>query len=222
MIRLFGDLHGNFHPFRASLDDVPADYAVIQVGDFGAWPEDHPVTKASNLDWSPPTFGRRVYWCDGNHEYFPAIDPDGDSPQEIAEDTFYVPRGAVVDIHGVRVGFLGGAESIDAHMRTEGVSWFREETLRYVQALKILDNGPVDLLVTHTPTFDMVGHISGIKDPRWNHSAKLVQAAWDALGRPPMVSGHLHDRWVLAGAAVLEIQGWIDFDPQRKCFVERG
>lgn len=177
-LAFIGDVHAKFDQLRRLFDqneDLQEAEAVIQLGDLGLWPR---------YEWVTPP--RRIYFLDGNHEYFPEL-TDIKEPQEIRENLVYVPRGTVLELAGFRVGFLGGAESPDKHLRVEGRSWFREESISYSDMLRL--EGSVDVLATHTPpahvVFSIIGHTP---DP----SSRAVEAVWDGLGRPPCFSGHMH------------------------------
>jgi hypothetical protein len=118
---------------------------------------------------------------------------------------FYVRRGARVEIQGVRHAVLGGAESIDKHLRVEGKSWWPEETPTYEDFQRFLDsiNAGVDVVVTHdapleTSTFDhgdrgvqttprtlqrLLGFIEPDKRPRrWYFGHHHAHARFDVHG----------------------------------------
>jgi len=183
MITFIGDVHAHWPILcEAVLPKIPEDHVVIQVGDIGIWPS----------VWDSISLPRKVYFIDGNHEYFPYL--NGISKvTEIRPNLFYVPRGTVMELDGRQIGFLGGAESIDKAWRTPGYDWFPEESIRYSDMIK-LSGKKVDILVAHTPPKFIVEITTNIPNPpRWiNSSAAAVEAAWELLGRPIIVSGHMH------------------------------
>ena len=183
MITFFGDIHGAWESFYYKLDKVPEDHVVIQVGDIGIWPQ----------NWEDISLPRPVYFIDGNHEYFPYLNGISEV-REIRPNLFYCPRGSVLELDGRRVGFLGGAESIDKYWRRIGISWFPEESISQADYYKALEMGSVDILVTHTPPLEIVKEVSMIEDlPGWvNLSAGMVSSVWKELGKPILVSGHMH------------------------------
>ncbi len=209
MLAFCGDWHGAFGDgidrVKPFVDEHNA--TVIQVGDFGYWPE------GPWVDFPFP-----VYWIDGNHEYFHNFDDlivAEDRPNwlvrpvkplleyteitELRKNVFYVPRGTVLELDGYLIGFLGGADSVDQIYRREGISWFREEAIRHQDINKLLDNvagRKLDILVTHTPPDDIVSIALGFKE-RYKHekyriSSRAVQGVWEALGRPYVFCGHMH------------------------------
>jgi hypothetical protein len=213
MLAFCGDWHGAFGDgidrVKPFVDEHNA--TVIQVGDFGYWP-----------DSTYPEFPFPVYWIDGNHEYFADPKPifetfhrdakrgwkvpvDELKPlleyteiTELRENMFYVPRGTVLELDGYLIGFLGGADSVDQIYRREGISWFREEAIRQQDINKLLDNvagRKLDILVTHTPPDDLVSIALGFerfRNPKYAISSRAVQGVWEALERPYVFCGHLH------------------------------
>lgn len=191
-LAFLGDIHGNLrrlHRAAAQAADAGAS-ALFQVGDCG-W----------SLRWERQDFPLPVYWIDGNHETWPALQLllDAEQPVRLSESFTYVPRGLVVDVGGIRVGCLGGASSVDAAWQRRLGVWNACETLRPAQATRLV--GPVDVLVTHTPPqvvidayFDPrdLQRFFGL-DPSWRDpSATLVERTWERLGNPPLYCGHMH------------------------------
>lgn len=188
MIAFFGDVHAKFRCWLERLATLPMDVrAVVQLGDLGVFPPG----VLPELEQLPP-LPRRVYWTDGNHEYFPAI-AHLTEPTEVRPNLVYVPRGTVLTLDGRRVLFLGGAESVDRAWRVEGVSWFREERISYVDMERAADAvsraGGVDLMATHTPPGFVIRQMLGVEP---DGSARAVELVWDRVGRPPLFCGHLH------------------------------
>jgi hypothetical protein len=205
MIRIFGDVHAKFHQFDKMLEDTPKDYAVVQVGDFGIWPNLIETDLENGFELSRP-----VYFIDGNHEHFPSFE-GVDEVTELYPNMFYVPRGTVMDLDGRKILFLGGGESPDKNMRTEGVNWFREESITYADVMKIDLDQEIDMMVTHVPPYDVVNWIfQGDTPEAWNWSSKAVQGVWEALGRPELFCGHLHFNKCALGVTVIGELSYVD------------
>lgn len=141
--------HGAAHAFAAGVTNL------IQVGDYWLYESRDARIK---VDRMLTTLGTEagldpadihLHFCDGNHEHFGTLDPDAHEPVEISEHVTYVPRGVAVTIAGRRVGFCGGAESVDRARRTPGVHWWPEERMTESQIARALATGPVDMLITH-------------------------------------------------------------------------
>lgn len=192
MITLISDLHGCLWKLHQICENVPKSDTIIQMGDFGIWPD--------AIDTDNPTMGlryipRKVYFIDGNHEHFSYIPLDAEGPTEIFNNLFYIPRGSYLKLDGRNILFLGGADSPDKKFRVEGKSWFREETITSRHINRALDHKgkPLDMMITHTPPFEVVQEIFGSDTPpEWNYSAKAVQGVWEEFGKPPLFCGHLH------------------------------
>lgn len=122
---VIGDVHGRVdslargaaHAFAAGVTTL------IQVGDYWLYGSKYARSKVDRAIASAATEAGidpgavRMYFCDGNHENFDVLDPDADEPVAISERVTYVPRGVALDIARRRVGFSGGAESIDRARR---------------------------------------------------------------------------------------------------------
>lgn len=148
MIFVTGDTHGahdldKIHPSlwpegqRLTRDD----YLVI-CGDFGAiWSGD--ARDDELLGWyeSQPW---TTLWVDGNHENYDLIDELPVSRRfggrvhtiDGCPHVIHLMRGEVFDLpvsadETVRAFVMGGAPSIDRHLRTEGVSWWPRELPDY-------------------------------------------------------------------------------------------
>lgn len=183
MITFFGDVHGHWPIFKDMLKKVPEDDIIIQVGDIGIWPS----------VWDDISLPRKVYFIEGNHEYYPYINGITEVT-EIRPNLYYCPRGTILELDGRRVAFLGGAESIDKAWRRYRVDWFPEESISLSDYHKFDNVDSVDILVAHTPPYETVMEVTQISDPpNWvNSSAKVVTEVWNNLGKPILVSGHMH------------------------------
>jgi predicted phosphodiesterase len=184
VIAFIGDVHRAFDRLMTVVETLPADIEIIvQVGDLGLRPS----------DLAPPDPGmfrmaRRMYFIGGNHDHEPWF-RGLCQPTELAPNLIYVPRGAVLLLDARRVAFLGGGDSvIDLPQRSEGVDWWREERITAEDVARLAGAGPVDILVTHTPPAPVYPLFGYRPDP----SSCEVERAWEMLGRPAVVCGHLH------------------------------
>ena len=127
-MRFIGDVHGKFEKYKKIAESAPAS---IQVGDFGA-------------GFKPiPDMGPEHRFIRGNH----------DSPEVCKSHSNWIPDG-----HSAGgIFFVGGATSIDAHSRVEGVEYWRDEELT-IQAcndvidtyeLQVQQNGAFEVIVSH-------------------------------------------------------------------------
>lgn len=184
MIAFIGDVHRAFDRLTRVVEGLPvAVETIVQVGDLGLRPS----------DLAPPNPGvlrlaRPMYFITGNHDHEPWF-RGLDAPTELAPNLIYVPRGAVLRLDARRVAFLGGGDSvIDRPQRCEGVDWWPEERVTPEDVARFAGAGPVDILVAHTPPAPVYPLFGYRPDP----SACEVERAWEMLGRPALVCGHLH------------------------------
>ena len=184
MIAFIGDVHRAFDRPAAIVDQLPADVtAVVQVGDLGLRPTDVTEPERCAVRLARPT-----YFISGNHDYEPWL-RELLVPTEVAPNLVYVPRGTVLELDARRVAFLGGGDSvIDRARRREGVDWWPDEQVTGEHVASLDGAGPVDLMVAHTPPAAVYPFFGYRPDP----SAREVERAWELLGRPTIVCGHLH------------------------------
>lgn len=213
MIACVGDVHGQFLPLARLVAALPPALPVVQVGDLAAYP---PELRAAGDRWVP--LGRPLYFVRGNHDYVPGL-RGLTAPAAVLPGLVYLPAG-VHALGGLRVGVLGGAESVDGPARTEGVDWWpREEGATAEEFDRLLAEARaargVDLLVTHTPPASVVtamrtpsqGVPAGDASSGDAPSAVLVEQAWRVLGQPPLVCGHMHRPWREGVIEVLSFLG---------------
>lgn len=184
MIAFIGDVHREFNRLAGAVAGLPTDVQVaIQVGDLGLHSDDLGQT-APGL----PSLARTVYYVTGNHDHEPSY-RGITRPTEMAPNLIYVPRGTVLELDGRRIAFLGGGDSvIDRAERREGVDWWPEEQVTMADVARLEKAHHVDFLVSHTPPA-FVYHLFGYTpDP----SALAVGHAWQILGRPQVICGHMH------------------------------
>jgi len=212
MIVFIGDIHGQFEWLPNILKHVPKDATLIQVGDFGFW-HGHPK-KEWNRIWPTLGFEKPMYAIDGNHEYLPMF-RDMVDPTEIWEGVIYLPRGTVLDIEGYKIGFMGGAGSIDYMFRMPGVSWFAEEQISDEQFDRLFGVDHIDILVTHAPPTSVARahfiHPSaafpswGLPGDWFDPSQDKVERLWTKFGKPPLICGHMHRSIVHDTCRILDI-----------------
>ena len=156
-IMIVGDTHANFPKFNKLIESQDYPDVVIQCGDYGWWPHAH----GNNLLGGTKLFDQfglrpgksKVFWTPGNHENWDDLqrltDKHGRVPIEVQENVFFMPRGSVLQINHLNYLFIGGADSIDKHRRVEGVSWWRGESISYVD-LQALPETNIDVVISHT------------------------------------------------------------------------
>jgi hypothetical protein len=107
-------LYGNVLAFEESLD-LRFGW-VLHVGDFGVWPDENRIDKATRKHdgagdfpawWSERRpVPRRTLFIKGNHEDFVWLDAQPEA--EILPNLFYLRNGMTFDLGGITVGGVGG------------------------------------------------------------------------------------------------------------------
>lgn len=214
---LLGDIHGVTKVLEAvdrfaSTD--PKIVAGIQVGDLGWYEQTVPLFHSLNLKlpW---------YWIDGNHEDF-SLFRKYEVVTEVAPNLFYVPRGTVMEVGGMKIGFLGGASSVDKQARLRlGWHWSADENITDEDIAKFDGVDSVDLLITHCPPQSIIQkHFDPMKliyfglSPLWRDpSADKVEALWERLGKPNLVCGHMHEPVTDGNVRILDINEYMTVEP---------
>ena len=211
MIKIIGDIHGDYSVISkhaSTYDDVTA---IIQVGDFG-WHR-----RAFEYFNEYPLL-RPVYAIDGNHEYFEWIDYE--EVTEIVPNLFFVPRGSVLKLDGRRIGLRGGAASVDkAYRLSRGIHWDGRENITSEQFERLADVTEVDVLITHCPPQSVIqAHFNpqnlvdyfGLPITWRDPNADLIQTLWDRLGNPMIYSGHMHKSVIGPNYRILDIDEAVD------------
>lgn len=201
-----GDVHGRLSTLQHAVSRTlrVGLSTLIQVGDFWLYDDQRALDKldrmvaslAGNKGLSPGEF--QIIFADGNHENFDVLDPDADGPVRMSESLTYVPRGIALDVEGVRVGFFGGAESVDREHRTPGFDWWPQERVTYGQYLRAAQMGPVDVLITHDTSLEVYaalaqrsGHAAG-KVEFGRSEREMISDLLSDLGPDWHVHGHHH------------------------------
>lgn len=138
---------------------------IIQCGDFGLWPGWFGFVFLDRLNAALIESNVQLIWLDGNHEDFDQLDrfvkfnPQNEKGQTfIRSNILYSPRGCGWTWDHKRFLTVGGAHSIDKEWRTEGESWWPQETLTDAQVNGIISNAKarrvkgkpeVDYMFTH-------------------------------------------------------------------------
>jgi Icc-related predicted phosphoesterase len=177
---IVGDVHVNFESFvkhiNKAIDKHGQFKYIIQLGDFGYWPnlfnfekrylDRHLVIKNYFDNSETP-----LLWVDGNHEdhsILQKVENFNESEHNMfGQNVFYKERGSWLELDKHVLFFIGGANSIDKHIRTENIDWFKEEEVSYGQSVKILKKaeklkevGKPIVVFSHTMPYD--GHFDSI------------------------------------------------------------
>lgn len=161
MIYVTGDMHGEEERlYSRSMKKLSEGDTLIVCGDFGfVW--DGSAKEKKILEY----LGSRKYnvcFIDGTHENFDLLEKcrmtvwNGGKVHRVSGNLFHMMRGQIFTIEGYRIFTFGGGESTDREMRTEHVSWWKEEMptpAELEEGAKAIDevDCDVDFIITHEP-----------------------------------------------------------------------
>ena len=142
--------------FTEQITMTKEDYLII-LGDTGfTW-------STIDLDYCLRYFNRKNFttlFIDGNHEDFnklnslPVEEWNGGKVHKISKSIIHLIRGQVFEIENLKIFTMGGAYSVDKHLRVPNKSWWRQELPNKTEmreGLKNLKkhNNKVDYILTH-------------------------------------------------------------------------
>lgn len=161
MIYVTGDTHRDAHRLsRQALNRLRENDTLIICGDFGfVWDGSAKEHKLLH------DLGSRKYhicFIDGTHENFsllneyPEVTWKYGKARQIADNLFYLMRGEVYHIEGLKILTMGGGESPDRDMRIGTDRFTKEEMPSREELLNGLNNiekahYDIDLIFTHEP-----------------------------------------------------------------------
>lgn len=164
MLYITGDTHGNFDRILKWTETTnlnkDKDFLFI-LGDFGyIWDNKRTSFEKDNLDFIS-CLPFTTLFIDGNHENHERLNSmrvvnfSGGKAHKVYDSIYHLMRGQVYEIAGKRIFTFGGASSIDKHLRTEDISWWKEEEFNYCEANTAYENlnnvgWEVDYVLTHS------------------------------------------------------------------------
>lgn len=210
---LCGDTHGSHDIHKLNTKNFPEqreltkDDVVIQLGDFGNyWWGDK--EEKYWLDW----LTRKKFtfaFLDGNHENHEMI---WELPTETRwggtvhvdkrkyGEIIYLKRGEIYTINNKKFLVVGGATSIDKHLRTEGKDWWATEELSQSDIDNTLDNldlhkRKVDYVLSHTCPESLVLDFCENPIRRNDSVAKFLEHVDNITEFQSWHFGHFHRDW---------------------------
>lgn len=199
---ILGDCHGDFRWLGGKIEQARDLYGidgVIQVGDFGFYPQTANLLRAFLKELAVP-----MWVIDGNHE-------DHEWMREMASGLAksgltIQPRGSLLFLDGAAIGFLGGALNADRPQECNVIAeWQVREMADRMNSIV------VDLMVTHScpagigvgmpgaswliPYVEKYIVLPGFDVSRaFDVGEPMLTTLWYNLKRPPphWVFGHFH------------------------------
>ena len=172
-ITIIGDVHGKLERYKQIIDNC--DFSIC-VGDFGfknEWDEMYPVVfnKLPQQHKVNP----------GNHDYGPYL-----SKHLLSTGNFgWWPDYSIFTIRG--------ADSIDKHLRLEGVDWFANEELNYQEQLEAYDwycKVRPKIVISHDCPQTVMETLFGY--PEKSQTRTMLQNMFDEHQPELWVFGHHH------------------------------
>lgn len=129
-----GDCHQQFDKlfFFAEKMNLTEKDNIIVLGDMGlCWRHDKQDFNYYIKEWENFENKCNLYWVDGNHENFKLISllPIENNMRKCSDHIHMLMRGQTYYFEGKKCLAMGGADSIDKHRRTEGLSWWPQEQI---------------------------------------------------------------------------------------------
>lgn len=166
-VYITGDTHGQLDSFHTEFIDknIQKGDKLIVCGDFGfIWHDDIcPAGKKADalmLDFLAKK-DYEILFCDGNHENFnellqyPVTEIYSGKAHKIRDNIYHLMRGEVFEIEGNSFFVMGGAYSIDKGIRSENISWWKQELPvddEYKNAISHIKeyHYKIDFIISHT------------------------------------------------------------------------
>lgn len=180
-MRFIGDVHGKFKQYARLIAEVPQS---IQVGDMGV----------GFMNWhgeysANPPFDKMEQ---GDHRY---IRGNHDNPEVCRRQKHWIPDGTMH--HGIFC--LGGAVSIDRARRTQGLDWWPDEELSYIELDQLISTFiqlRPEIVVTHDCPESVASSIMMRKLQDGSRTRAALQQMWQGHQPKLWVFGHWHQDFV--------------------------
>lgn len=169
-ILIIGDSHGKIQKYHEIIKNVKKS---ICVGDFG-FKTQWDWLKKENIN--PDNHKINM----GNHDYLPYLN----SPYSLGNWNYWN------EIFTIR-----GANSIDKHLRNEGLDWFSNEELSYSEGNDVIDNYvkiKPKIVVSHDCPVVVVKELFGITDK--SITRQILQSCFDEHQPEIWLFGHHHSK----------------------------
>ena len=204
MLYITGDTHGNFGRILKWTETTnlnkDKDFLFI-LGDFGyIWDNKRTSFEKDNLDFIS-CLPFTTLFIDGNHENHERLNSmrvvnfSGGKAHKVYDSIYHLMRGQVYEIAGKRIFTFGGASSIDKHLRTEGISWWKEEEFNYHEANTAYENlnkvgWEVDYVLTHSAPFSIRDKLFESNKP--SSTERMLEAMLRNIKFKRWYFGHYH------------------------------
>ncbi|MFK4298472.1 putative phosphodiesterase [Arthrobacter sp. GAS37] len=203
-IAIFGDWHGNAGWALTAIRSAAREGAamMLHVGDFGLdWPGPKRGRYEDKLNKYLLSLGATLLVSGGNHDNWETLNKlavDEDGTAFLRSNIRVLPRGGRTQVEDLVVGALGGAFSVDYEHRTEGKDWWSSEEPAPEEAKRLIDGGPLDILISHDAPAGIPlkgdGLLRSELGPKAARTRTLIGEVVDTLAVPHLFCGHWHQR----------------------------
>lgn len=167
MLTIIGDVHGHHDEYLRIIEN--SDFTV-QVGDFGLnW------DILQNVDPKHRIIG-------GNHDNYDIVN----------QYPHYLGDYGTTNVGGVEFFFVRGERSVDAHLRTEGISWWRNEELSMAEGYAAVENyisAKPDIVISHGCPAEVIPFFC-------TNPSKMIEPSRTAQMLDAMFSNHRPKLWI--------------------------
>lgn len=175
-ITFIGDVHGKLEQYKQIIDNC--DYSIC-VGDFGF---------KNKWDWHQTNawmFAHKPHWINmGNHDWIDVLNEEHLDYGHTGNFNYFTDYGVFT---------IRGADSIDKHLRTEGVDWFPNEELNYQEQLTAFDfycKVKPNVVVSHDCPQEIMKQLFGY--PEKSQTRTMLQAMLNEHQPDVWIFGHFH------------------------------
>jgi predicted phosphodiesterase len=173
-MRIIGDVHGKH---EAYLDLISNRKTSIQVGDFG--------------------FNYSVLDCvdSNNHKI---IGGNHDNYDIINNYPHFLGDFGTFENDGISFFFVRGERSVDAHLRTEGVTWWKDEELSTQQGYAAVDayeKCKPNVVISHGCPAELIPHFvtNPAKQMYPSKTSQILDSMWSVHKPKFWIFGHHHN-----------------------------
>ncbi|KQQ92575.1 hypothetical protein ASF62_12045 [Leifsonia sp. Leaf325] len=207
-IGLLGDAHGDLGDIlqaARSLREMDINTLIV-LGDFAVvWPGENWGHNLDRLANRLNKLGQTLYFLHGNHDWIPRLMEfplSADGLRWLRPSIAYMATGFRAEFaSGREFVVIGGANSIDREMRTEGKSWWPEESITWAD-LDAVGTDHADIMFGHDSPLDLMelDRRFASTDRYWSDESleyalqgrRMLTKALHAVGPELFVGGHQH------------------------------
>lgn len=155
-----GDKHQAYGGLLAFIDKMKLGQndVIIILGDMGLFWRKDKSDSTHIINVYEENYQCNLWFIDGNHENFDQLEElnrlDERGLYIVSPHIRYIPRGKVLDLNGKKALCIGGADSVDKHLRTKHLSWWPQEQITQAN-IDTIAADYYDYVFSHTCPYDI-------------------------------------------------------------------